>query len=342
MMILAVGTLWFLFHKSQAPTSQQQNSLTNAVAAVNSTTSIPVSNSIPNQPPVATVVTNISSDEADVTAKYKQSLIGKDAAVTEIMMLKNKQSQDFYGKAVDQYGQPIAGVDVTGNLMLIQGWDKDEKITRYKTQSDENGLFQFTGLTGWQLGVTVNKVGYLMGNDAESFKTPAGGKTSPNDRAIITMWKLRGPETLVGQSIDAKISHDGTSATFDMGTGKESPSGDLRVTLSRFPLEVHRGRDRFDWVVKIEMLHGGLIEENDPYPYWAPETGYQRSFEFNVSSNSVPWQYKLEQSFYIKNSQGQYGKMQFGIYSALTPSRLQVGLTINPSGSQNLEPAFEK
>src|SRR6266568_4684575 len=122
MMILAVVAMWFLFHKSQAPTSQRQEPVTNAVVASNLTTSNPASNSIPKQPPVATVTTNISNDEAAITAKYRQSLIGKDAAVTEIMMLKNKQSQDFYGKAIDQDGQPIAGVDVTGNLMLIQGW----------------------------------------------------------------------------------------------------------------------------------------------------------------------------------------------------------------------------
>jgi hypothetical protein len=112
--------------------------------------------------------------------------------------------------------------------------------------------------------------------------------------------------------------------------------------LVRSPLEVRRGKDKFDWTVKVEMLNGGLVKENDPYPYWAPENGYQPAFEFNVSSNNVPWHSTLDEKFYIKTSQGKYGRMQFGISSALTPARIEIDFTINPSGSQNLEPAPEK
>lgn len=272
-------------------------------------------------------------------AKYHKGLISKDAAMLEILLAKNKANQEIFAKVIDQYGQPVVGADVTGHLILLQGLDSDEKVMNYKTQTDGAGLFQFTGLTGADLGVTVSKIGYLIGGHGEGYKAPVGGKSLPDDRIVFTMWKLHVPaEPLTGQSIDAEIPHDGTSTTFNTATGKESANGDLRVTLIRSPLEVRRGRDKFDWSVKIEMLQGGLIEENDPYDYWAPETGYQPTFEFNVSSNNVPWRSELENKFYIKTSQGQYGRMQFGVYSALTPARLQIEFTINPSGSQNLEP----
>ena len=254
-----------------------------------------------------------------------------------LALQKNTKSQDFYGKVIDQYGNPIENVTVIGYLRL-----NDEsfgvQVTKLTTTTDNNGLFEFTGLHGASIGAYLNKEGYKIGDRGEGYKEPAGEKPSPNDRATYTMWKLRGAEPLVKSGINAKIPHDDSPATFDIATGKESSDGDLRVTLIRSPLEVRRGKDKFDWILKIEMPHGGLIVDDDAYDYWAPETGYQPSFDFNESSNNVPWHSSLNQKFYIKTSQGKYGRMQFGIFSALTPARIEVSFTINPSGSQNLEP----
>jgi hypothetical protein len=146
---------------------------------------------------------------------------------------------------------------------------------------------------------------------------------------------------LVSSSIDAKIPHDGTSVNFDMATGKESADGNLRISLVRSPSEVRRSGHTFDWALKIEMLQGGLVAENDAYPYWAPDSGYMSTFEISMSSNNPTWFSKLAQSFYIKNAQGQYGRMQAIVYSALTPARAKIDFTVNPSGSQNLEPDIE-
>jgi hypothetical protein len=153
------------------------------------------------------------------------------------------------------------------------------------------------------------------------------------------MWKLRGAERLIGQSIGAKIPYDGTPATFDMTTGKENATGDLRITLTRTPLSVKRSGQGFDWAVKIEMLRGGLMVESDPYPYWAPQGGYKTSFDYNISSNALPWYSTISQDFYIQNAQGQYGRMRASVYSAVTPARFECNFLVNPSGSQNLEPS---
>lgn len=187
----------------------------------------------------------------------------------------------------------------------------------------------------------MKKDGYKWGERGEGYKAPDGGVSNPSDRVILTMWKLHGAEPLVGSSLDAKIPHNGTPTRFDIATGKQSADVDLQITLIRSPLEVQRGKDIFNWTVKIEILGGGLLPENDPYPYWVPENGYQPSFEFNISSNSVPWSSSFEDNFYIKNAHGQYGRMQAKIYAALTPARIQFNFTVNPSGSQNLEPPIE-
>ena len=83
------------------------------------------------------------------------------------MLKKNNQCQDFYGKIIDQYGEPVVGTSVTGNLFNETGFYKPEKRNVYKTQSNASGLFQFTGLYGSDLNVIVKKDGYIIGARGE-------------------------------------------------------------------------------------------------------------------------------------------------------------------------------
>lgn len=258
--------------------------------------------------------------------------------VQEIIAEENSKSQDFYGKVVDQYGQPIIDADVSG-ILIIKTEDGFEPKT-FTIKTDAEGFFQIVGIQGSDLNVKVKKDGYRIGEHGEGYQGPVGGKSSPSNRATFTMWKLKGPEPLTSTSIDSSISHDGSMSVFDIATGKASPTGDLRVTLSQSPLEVKTGREKFNWKVSVEILNGGLAEEKDPYPYLAPTDGYQPSFEFSVSSNASDWSPNLKKSFYIKNRLGQYGIMQFNIYPGQSPTKLEANFTINPSGSQNLEPNF--
>jgi hypothetical protein len=292
---------------------------------------------------VAKPETNASDkiDTNSVAAKYKEYKAGKidKAELAKAMISEgNAKNQDFYGKVIDQYGEPVVGADITGNLEFDYGFSAPPKREVYKTQTDSAGLFQFTGLRGWQLGVTVKKDGYKMGERGEGYQAPAGGKSSPTDRVILTMWKLRGPEPLNNSSIETRIPHDGTPVAFDIASGKQSPSGNFQVTLSQYPLEVAHGWDRFDWSVKIEIPNGGFLEEHDPYPYWAPADGYQQSFEFEESSNAVKWLGGLLKNFYVKTAQGQYGLLQLKVFPGRSPTGLEANFTINPTGSQNLEP----
>jgi hypothetical protein len=251
--------------------------------------------------------------------------------------LKNLQAQSIYGKVIDQYGQPVAGVDVTGSVEIMNGLIVG-KIKTYKTQTDDKGLFQFVRLRGASLSASVSKPGYEI-NYVVGRIGSIGSESSPNDRETFIMWKLRGAEPMIRNEFDSRVPYDGTIAAFNLATGKKTTDGDLQVTLLRFPLKIQRGRDKYDWTLKIEMLNGGLLKENDPYPNWAPESGYQSSFEMTMSSNSVPWSGGLRQNFYIRNARGQYGRLFIDL--STDSMRPDTGITVqtllNPSGSQNLE-----
>jgi len=324
-----LGILWFGNPKKSIPPRGVQTANTIPLTRDNNS-------AVPSS--VETNAVLGKSNTNDITAKYKDYLAGKinKAEVMEAMISeRNMQNQDFYGKVIDQYGNPIVGADVKGNIMLDGlGTSKEETHT---TQTDQMGFFQFTGLHGASLGVTVRKEGYQIDVRGRGYKAPIGQTSSPDDRATFTMWKLRGAEPIRYVSAESRIPSDGTSITFDTTTGKENPNGDLQVTLSRLPLQVRRSGQKFDWGIKIEILHGGLVEENDAYSYWAPASGYQPSFEFNISSNDIPWHSTMTQNFYIKNSQGQFGRMQMEAYASVTPAGIKFDLWINPSGSQNLE-----
>ena len=101
--------------------------------------------------------TDYASNIAAAYAAYRQGKVSKGTMMILMQRAANAQPQDFYGKAIDQHGQPISGVAVTGNLMVMGGLGDGAKNRTLATQSDTNGLFQFTGIKGWQFNIVVKK-----------------------------------------------------------------------------------------------------------------------------------------------------------------------------------------
>jgi hypothetical protein len=62
-----------------------------------------------------------------------------------------------------------------------------------------------------------------------------------------------------------------------------------------------------------------------------------------VNTDTVPWSDALNQSFYFKNNKGQYGMMNVDLNTSSKhpETGIDIQIAINPSGSQNLEPASQ-
>ncbi len=329
-LLLLLGGWWFWKNKQVPPTEAP------AMAAPTTSAKTVVPNGSTGQPSVS------KTNPTSTVQVISNPVDSKVAQIEAMRAAQNAQAQNFYGKAIDQYGLPVAGAMVTGTLMKIQGVDVGTKKEFYTTQSDDDGKFEFTGLHGWQLGVVVKKTGYEMKQGAGFYQAPnEQDRTSSEQRAIFHMWKLKGAEPMVAYSISTAIPCDGTPTSYELRTGKKaSGGGDFVVTLVRNPVNIDRGKP-FDWSVTLAIASGGLREVTDLYPNEAPADGYQSSITINMPSDMKNWDAALTRSFYFKIGDGQnYGRMTINIQTDFQPPPTYFGadVLLNPtSGDRNLE-----
>jgi len=263
--------------------------------------------------------------------------VTKEDIVKGALDAENQQPINVYGKVVDQSGASIASVQVQGGVLLNVGFESSGNKD-YLTQTDANGVFSFLDLRGVRIGIKLMKAGYEFNQNLYTtwYNTY---KPDPKAPAIFTMYRLKGAEPMVHTKFDSRVPYDGTSATFNLYTGKKSDAGDLKITLLRTPQKVIRGQDHFEWNVKIEVAGGGIAESLDPYPYLAPDRSYQNEFSFGQSKDAPSWSLGLQKTFYVRTQKGIYGRISIDL--AADSERPDTGITIdaylNPSGSRNLE-----
>jgi len=267
----------------------------------------------------------------------------KASMILSALDAENNRGINVYGKVIDQFGTPVTGVAVHGGVLLNAGFDASRSVV-FDTQTDREGLFSFEGLHGIRLGVKMEKPGYefnpnLYVNWWNSYKPDR------NSPAVFTVYKLRGEEAMDHKEFDSRVPYDGQTAAFDLLAGRKDSNGDLRITLTRNPLKVRRGVDRFDWSVTIEIVGGGLTETSDLYPYEAPESGYLPTFSLNIDKNSPSWTQRLTKTFYVRTKNNQFGRIDIDL---TTDSERPQGTGIsiksfmNPPGSRNLEPDLKR
>lgn len=322
--LLLLGGWWFWTSKqvnpAEAPVQAAPTSSTNTVVPSGTTSQPNASTANPASPSRAAALARLAEFQG---------------AIDEA----NGRSLDFYGKVIDQNGQPVVDAKVKGYVMTGLGFD-GTKETLHLTQTDAEGDFEFLGLHGIRLGVGPEKEGYQFiqrGNGNWSLDQ----KTDPGNRTIFHMWKFQGAEPIVAYSISTAIPCNGTPTSYDLLTGKKvSSGGDFVITLTRNPVNIVRGQP-FDWSVTLQIPGGGLTDMNDLYPNEAPADGYQPSVTINMPANMQNWSPVLNRSFYFEGGSGQtYGRMTINIHANFQPPPTYFGADVylNPSpGDRNLE-----
>ncbi len=285
-----------------------------------------------------------STNSATSPLPHAQS---KEEQAKEVLATLNDVPVDFYGKAQDQYGNPIQSAEIIGSIIYDNG--RSNGVREIQTVTDAKGLFELHGGNGESLSVRLRKEGYTV-----SDSTKAGFKYShfypevrhvpdPQRPAIIEMWKLQGAEKLVHFQTKIYVKRDGTPSAFDLQTGQIVESGGDIILSIESPASPNP-TSQYEWKAKIQAVGGGTIAWNDAgleKMLLAPEAGYEPEIIVGYQSGVKPWSSRFAGGFYFKSRNGAiYGKLGIGIVTDFVKNQsvpVTIGSYLNPAGSRNLE-----
>jgi hypothetical protein len=271
----------------------------------------------------------------------------KQQMLRGVLSAFNHQPIEFYGRVLDQSDMPVSGAQVNGQIIYNSGIASG--VTRPKTVTDANGLFQFKGFQGRTLDFTIVKPGYQDTPEGDAFDfTKLVGEDErhhpdPRNPVVLRMWKLQGAEPLIvsGRRID--IVPDGRKVRIDFMTRRIVESGgDLVVFLKHDMQEFHSvPKHPYDWEAEIAAVDGGLIEvkQRETNMLQAPADGYVPVLFAGMRASQQGWHGMVTKNLYAKTRGNLYSRVQVIIQCTPTQktSSVQVTWLMNPSGSRNLE-----
>jgi hypothetical protein len=253
-----------------------------------------------------------------------------------------KQPINFYGRVVDESNVVVAGASIhfTWNDISEKGTSEASMI------SDNNGGFSLTDRRGKRLYVEVGKDGYYSSGNARGgafeYANPADGLFTP-DAGNPVIFHLRKKGTgvdLVTSQYGMKpyfgvtLPLDGTPVRIDL---LERKTGQGQLSISQIKPEYKNWKQATNWSFHMEIPDGGFVEQNDEFPFEAPEEGYQARIEFNFQQGQTDWAENLKKDYYIKfGNPPRFGRLQFD--TSIMMEGVRLTYAINPDGSRNLEP----
>jgi len=244
---------------------------------------------------------------------------------------------NFFGRVVDEKGQPISGAKIELSWTNLSQAGSSEA----ETKTDAEGYFSLLNKKGRHLQVRVSKDGYYtpkqqqISFDYAAFWEANYHEPDPHNPVLFHLRKKHQGDVLSSGEIRPTIPPNGTPVRFDLlNGGRVSPNGQLEIAavtnMEQYPPRI------FNWRATISVPGGGLIEHNSEFPFEAPEAGYQPSVEFDMPTNAPDWKRVIDKSYFIKfGSQPKYGRIQVGLNGASQVA--SVSYWVNPSGSRNLE-----
>lgn len=289
-----------------------------------------------NQPPTPVGVSPWTSAAGNPKTReeiFKSLIDGKNRPV------------NFFGKVVDQQGNPIEGAKVK---LSLRHWAVSASVplsqsgTAISTEkeTEATGEFEWHDESGDSLTIEqIQKPGYrLSPKTYPSYSPDEGSATTP---VIFKMWKMGTNETLVSAQKVFGIIPDGRNYTLDLVQGKKTEGaagGDVRISITR-PSQISR-KDKYDWSFVIEGVDGGLLKTDDEFMYLAPESGYARVISMQFKKDDSTWTPMTKMQLFLRSRNGQvYGRAEIEVQSFYNgKSALEINYSVNPSGSRNLQP----
>lgn len=251
-------------------------------------------------------------------------------------------SIDFWGKVIDQHGDPVLGARV--HYSAVDKYFKDG--TKYEGTSDEQGLFSISNIKGAGLFVSVAKPGYYgtkQSGGSFGYGMPSGeAPPSKQNPAVFVLQKMGETEPLIKLAPGSVlVPKDGTprklSLRNERGRLSAASDGDLQVELwSDYQPPPPHGQ-RYDWRVRISVPNGGLAERATGFTFEAPTGNYAPVLEFDMPAATERWRPSLEKEFFLWLADGCFARVKLNIITG-GDHFVDLESYLNPApGHRNLE-----
>jgi hypothetical protein len=237
-----------------------------------------------------------------------------------------KMPISFYGKVVDQDGQPVAAARIR------YGWNAASGSNERFAQSDSHGMFSIEGINGKVLSVRVQKHGYYASKDGfgafeyAAFFEPHYHEPDPYKPVVFQLQKKQQVAPLVRTEQEIRLPERGPAVRVPL---------DDRTSLELSLLANNMKPDQ-PWSMRIATDSAGLQTATDEFPVEAPTDGYQSSVILDRKSPKPGGWSGLYQGgvLYFKTAQG-YGRVEIKMLAGDDEARVTTYL--NASGSRNLQ-----
>lgn len=258
---------------------------------------------------------------------------------------------EFYGKVIDETGQPVAGAEIEYSWSgTVEKYGRDGVAHRALT-SDSNGLFHIYGIEGKGMSVHVRKEGCYRKKLWNNNSFEYAGFWEPNyiepDRnAPVVFHLVRRPVAEPTYHVDFRsISKPPvweTQIDFLGQPAETASGGDIALKIVR---PSNPGfQNPFDWQLKIEGQRGAeIIMSDDEFMLRAPDEGYQKSIAMNYKQARGSSVQTVK--FYVRNKARKFYAAVSVEVTPYYPDHITqedtacfiVTGTVNPNDSQNLE-----
>lgn len=321
LVLVALFAIYFLSKTRVHPSNEMEKTVGDNLAAsrrLQSSQTVSGTSQI-QQPPL-----NLSASVTDVPVSVQDYLRRKMADP----QYDWKQPINFYGRVVDENGEPVAGASADFVWTDISPNGSSEA----HTTSDSVGFFSLLNGAGKRLQVTVSKQGYYTpkGEKLSSFEyaNPGDGLFKPDqgNPRVFHLRKKDGGADLVRQEKEITV-----------GVGKVASLQLDRQTELQVELLTNAPMYAKQWAAHVTIVNGGIQPALDEFPFEAPLEGYQTEMNLDRDTPKPPTWMSLYQGgqFYVKTKTG-YGRMELRMISGKT--FMLVSIILNTTGSQNLEP----
>jgi hypothetical protein len=253
----------------------------------------------------------------------------------------------FYGRVIDQHGDPVPQADVK-----LSANDKASggRPSEYTRKTDSDGHFSIGGISGITLAVEVSKPGYRGIPQTESQPSSSGlfeywvseaairgpHRSTPDAPTTFVLFKPGPTEPLV--KVGAKnfrIARDGSplSISLDQQGGHQIVLRCWNQELTRSP-----GRRQYDWRLEITVPNGGLIARKDAFEFEAPEGGYLPSDSVDMASTlGNRWRSSAARSYFVHFDDETFGRVELEMQAAGDHFVVWKSLLNPKAKSRNLE-----